>query len=358
LVALMVSRGGKMLLENSPRFARRSLAEQNLMRIVCGCVAGLALGFSVPVWQKAVIVDIWTFGMLMFTIVVCLLMRWVAAPEQRQYLCRAFLVFGMLLTGNWELMLLMPALLLVVVIGDEKIGRDLFLGTLMVLFLGWLAIKLGFLMPLANGAADPIDKWLGLIASMPVAVAALVTIALTRRAGSEWKAALRCITLFLLGLACFFYLPVASMMNPPVNWAYPRTVDGFFHCITRGQYEILHPTGNLGQFSRQLWAVAKDTGKAFGWYYVMFAFVPFCFLHQIQSDARKWMLSLTVVFLFVGPFLIAMLNPSAEKQSMDFLRPYWTAMYVVLAVWAGLGMMALAAMTPPGWGRMKSNASV
>jgi hypothetical protein len=343
LVALMVSRGGKMLLENSPGFTRRSLAEQNLMRIVCGCVAGLALGFSGPVWQKAVIVDIWTFGMLLFTTVLCLLMRWLAAPEQRRYLYRAFLVFGMLLTGNWELILLLPALLLVVAIGDRKLGRDLFLGTLTVLFLGWFAIWLGFFAPLADGTPDPIDKWLGLIAFLPAAVASLVTIALRRRAASEWKAALRCITVFLLGLACFFYLPAASMMNPPVNWAYPRTVEGFFHCITRGQYEMLHPTGNLGQFSWQLWTVAEDTGKAFGWYFLPFALLPFFLLHRAPSNARKWMFGLTAIFLYVGPFLIAMLNPSAEKQSMELHQPYWSAMYVILAVWAGLGMMMLAA---------------
>ena len=84
LVALMVSRGGKMLLENSHCFAGRNLAEQNLMRLACGCVAGLALGFSVPVWQKAVIVDIWTFGVLLFATMLCLLMRWLAAPEHKK----------------------------------------------------------------------------------------------------------------------------------------------------------------------------------------------------------------------------------------------------------------------------------
>src|SRR6267154_6719028 len=35
-VAMMVSRGGAMLLENTPSFARWSPAEQRLLRVVCG----------------------------------------------------------------------------------------------------------------------------------------------------------------------------------------------------------------------------------------------------------------------------------------------------------------------------------
>ena len=32
-------------------------------------------------------------------------------------------------------------------------------------------------------------------------------------------------------------MPFSSDQNPPINWGYPRTWEGFMHAITRGQYE-------------------------------------------------------------------------------------------------------------------------
>jgi hypothetical protein len=91
---------------------------------------------------------------------------------------------------------------------------------------------------------------------------------------------------FLLGLGIYLYLPFASMTNPPVNWAYPRTPEGFFHLISRGQYERWHPTNELGRFIGQLWIVAKDTGEGFGWPYFIFAALPFGLLRRTGGCAR------------------------------------------------------------------------
>jgi hypothetical protein len=65
LVALMVSRGGKMLLESTLRLARSNPTEQQQLRFVCGCVAGMALAFSGPVWRKAVVADFWALSVFL-----------------------------------------------------------------------------------------------------------------------------------------------------------------------------------------------------------------------------------------------------------------------------------------------------
>jgi hypothetical protein len=41
------------------------------------------------------------------------------------------------------------------------------------------------------------------------------------------------------------------MTNPPSNWGYAREVGGFFHLVTRGQFEHLYPTDSLGKFGEQ-----------------------------------------------------------------------------------------------------------
>ena len=51
--------------------------------------------------------------------------------------------------------------------------------------------------------------------------------------------------LVLLGLSFYMYMPIASEQNPPINWGYPRTWEGFMHAVTRGQYEKISPAANF-----------------------------------------------------------------------------------------------------------------
>ncbi|HWX20129.1 MAG TPA: hypothetical protein VN578_09520 [Candidatus Binatia bacterium] len=39
------------------------------------------------------------------------------------------------------------------------------------------------------------------------------------------------------------------------------------------------------------------------------------------------------------PAVVALLNPSADRASVDLIAPFFAAMYVVLAVWVGLGLL-------------------
>src|SRR6185436_14121290 len=71
-------------------------------------------------------------------------------------------------------------------------------------------------------------NWPMLWEFLVVLLVGIVLVVMTRRVGTEWKCALGCALGLLLGLAFYFYLPLASMTNPPVNWSYPRTVEGSF----------------------------------------------------------------------------------------------------------------------------------
>jgi hypothetical protein len=339
LVALMVSRGGAMLLENTSSFSCWNPAEQRLLRVVCGFVAGMALGLSEPVWRKAVIADIFSVTLLLFTILLSLVMRWTAAPEARKYLYRAFFVLGLQLTGSQEFVVMTPALVLLVVLTNTKLGRDLFL---LISVLAGLARMAGGFRLLPWFVCYTSRNLPLLFAFLPAAVSTLIIIIVTRRIGSEWKPATRCILWFFIGLAWSFFVPIASMMNPPINWGYPRTVEGFLHVMGRGQYEIASPTRDFGRFLVQLWMLAKDTSSGFGWFYFLFIPLPVFSLWRASRIARNWIFSFFMVFLCVGPLMVVTLNPSDEHQSLQLTRPYYAAMYAVLAVWTGLGLIAFA----------------
>ena len=56
------------------------------------------------------------------------------------------------------------------------------------------------------------------------------------------------LVLWVAGASFYFYMPIASMTNPPMNWGYPRTKEGFFHALTRGQYDKTNPTDSIFKF--------------------------------------------------------------------------------------------------------------
>src|SRR5262249_41790988 len=64
----------------------------------------------------------------------------------------------------------------------------------------------------------------------------------TRKRGLEWRVGLGCGACWVVGALFYFYMPLAGMTNPPMEWGYPRTVEGFFHAFTRGQYEKTNPS--------------------------------------------------------------------------------------------------------------------
>lgn len=56
----------------------------------------------------------------------------------------------------------------------------------------------------------------------------------------------------LLGLSFNLYMAFASEQNPPMNWSYARTFQGWMHSIKRGQYEKIEPDKNLARTLHQL----------------------------------------------------------------------------------------------------------
>jgi hypothetical protein len=336
LVALMVSRAGAMLLENTPAFTARKPAEQHLLRGVCGFVAGMALGLSRPVWSMAVVAETWAVSLLLYTALLCLLMRWTGRPERRRFLYAAAFVYGLLLTGNQEQFVMIPALLVVTLFNDRELGRDLSLLTSLLVVVAWALGAVGvWRWPVSEMLQGP-----GLlIALLLVGVAGLTVTVNTRRVGSAWMSLGVCAGLFLLGLGWYLYLPFASMTNPPVNWGYARTPEGFFHGITRGQFEPWHPTDEWGRFIEQFWILGKEMGKGFGWLYLVCFPLPLGLMRRTGQCARNWLLGLAAALLCVGPLLMTLLNPSADRASTDLIGPFFGPMDVVLALWTGLGLM-------------------
>ena len=78
-----------------------------------------------------------------------------------------------------------------------------------------------------------------------------------------------------LGLGAYVYLPLASETNPPMNWGYARTWEGFIHAITRAQYAKIDPTNPFSEkFFLQLGMYFTDLRRQFTLPIALLGFLP------------------------------------------------------------------------------------
>jgi hypothetical protein len=326
-------------------FVHLNARDQKWLRAVCGVVAGLVLAFSGIVWDKAVIADIWPLSLLIFASVLCLFMRWMFEPERRRFLYAGFFLFGLLLTNSQELIVALPGLIGSIMLVDRNLGRDV---ALMVLPLAtivtaWNQYAVWIVFP-------TMLNWPLLLAFVITGLAGVGLAVVTKHVGTEWKAVLLCEFLLLCGLAFYLYVPIASMMNPPMNWGYPRTLEGFWHVISRGQYERLHPAsfGAPERFAVQVWNFLWQTEKGFGCLYLVLSVLPFCFLRRMSRPGQLLMLGFLAVWIGVAPLLVAELNPPSDRAGLELTEQYFAASYCLLAVWLGLALVIVGAnMTKP-----------
>jgi hypothetical protein len=351
VIALMVSRMGSAMAARLREGQPPPRKWQNRLRLASGFAAGMSFGANGPFWSRAVIPDVWTLSILLLCLVLGLLLRWMLRPEQKRFLFAAAFVYGLALTNSQIQLSLLPAIPFLVWVGNRHLARDMFftgvaLGVVGVIgsFQGWFAF-----LGLETAAPHPLFRFLLFGGAMAFAIS-FALVLLTRRLFTEWQTLLGCTTLFLLGLSLYFYVPVASMTNPPLNWGYARTVQGFFHTIRRGQYERIHPTETLSAFAKQSRAYGTVATKQLGWPCVLLALAPFLLLRRLGARARGWLLALLAAYLCLAFLMLAVLNPSVDRQSLELNDVFFSASYVVLALWAGCGLAVVGSLllkSPP-----------
>lgn len=278
----------------------------------------------------------------MFCIVLSLLLRWSYSPSRNRYFYGAFFVYGLTLTNSQMLLAAAPAIPFLVMVGNRQLGRNMFLVGSILFLAGLAATFMGYFPSLTDPAGRVNSLFFIYVLIGLTTTAMAVGLAIKSHSlFTEWKTLLTCGALLLLGLGFYLYPAIASMTNPPVNWGYPRTVTGFFHVLSRGQYERLQATDNPAVFLEQIRMYFVVAGKEFGWPYLMAALVPFGFLHRMPRLAGGWMVGLLAVYLCLAFLLLAVLNPGGEQQSRELIKVFFSVSYVVVAVWLGWGLMVL-----------------
>ena len=345
LIALMVSCGGKLLLEGLRGFNRLPLGKDKRLRVVCGVVAGLGFGFDRWFWHETIRAATWSLSILTLCLTLVLLMRWFREPERRGFVYAASFVYGLALCNSQLLLAAAFGLQVIAMCSSAELRRDVCFANSIIFVGGLIANWTGVLPMLDRGTPGTNLLRLSflLVGAGSIGLCAWLTLQ-TRRLLTEGRLVFGAGIMFLLGLMPHLYLPLASMTNPPTNWGYPRTVEGFWHCVTRGQYERLNPTCGFHRFGEQLAMFGDCATKDLGLFYAVIALIPFCLLHRMQNRERRWMFGLLAVFMCLTVLVVIVLNPPLDRQAREMVAPWFTPAHLVLAIWSGYGLTWLGAM--------------
>ena len=158
--------------------------EEQWLRAICGYAAGMVFGLNGAFWPQAVIIAVWPLSILLLCLVLCLLQRWNFQPESRRCLYAAALVYGLLLTNSQIEFAFAPAIPFLVMIGNQKTGRDMFLVARFLFLAALGGIWTGHFPSLrGQGGQFFIFIVLGVVTSLM----GIGLVVWTRRAFSEWK---------------------------------------------------------------------------------------------------------------------------------------------------------------------------
>jgi len=270
--------------------------------------------------------------LLLITLIVAMVYIWRTNPNHRLLYLTA-LTFGLGLTNYQVLLLLLVPLVLVVLLKDLTLFRD-FLAVGVPFVIVYLLIKKGILPPLKH----PTD--ITCYAYIILALAFLVAMYFLLPNG---KAVAPTVICLVLGLSVYIFMPLASETNPPMNWGYPRTWEGFQHAITRGQYERITPTPIFSkQFIRQVGDYLRDLRGTFTLPVALIGFLPFTAWSFAWKQRRIRVLSFSVIasVLAVGLIVIEEIIAPAVRQIALLSIPY-RAIVACIMLTAAVGVIII-----------------
>jgi tetratricopeptide (TPR) repeat protein len=339
-LALIVSRGSSMIIEGIAAFKEINKLAEGAICVVSGFVAGLLMGFNGYMWSQSVIVEVYTLSVLSLMGVLGCLLRWMYAPGQKLYLYIALFLFGICLTNHMSLLVAAMGIQVAILCVQPKLGRDMFFVNT-VIFLAGLAMKQYHI--ITNFDNNPQIYFLFIVIGLLSIVGLLWLVIATNGFGSELLTVVIMALMWCLGAAFYFYMPIASMTNPPMNWGYARTVDGFKHAVERGQYESVHPTPNIKKYVQQIGIYADGGIDEFGRVYLAIGLLPFVYFRFMQKREKAWIMGLGAIYSCLAFLLLYLLNPGSDRQSLSLNKVFFTASYVIVSMGIGYGIALISA---------------
>ncbi|MEI6971059.1 MAG: DUF2723 domain-containing protein [bacterium] len=252
LIAMLICRSGRdMLAEIRKKSGATDTTTDNLICWAGSISASLLFAFSMAMWTQSNIVEVYSLNALVVAVILLLGYAWMHMPSNK-FLYGIALAFGLGM-GDWypSILLVAFAIVVLIMIRDIELFRDFCAVGMVLVGMIVLNIILTGMSGEALPDGSPVHPWAsGLLwingpYHFPFWAYLLVNLAVIGLGAvflPRGKTVAICFILAELGMLIYLYMPLASdLNNPPMNWAYPRTWEGFIHAITRGQYEKIAP---------------------------------------------------------------------------------------------------------------------
>jgi len=184
-----------------------------------------------PIWSHGVV------GKGLYALHVCLMMAllmvtylWIRRPHWKNAFVWSVFVFCLGFSNHHMTLQIALLPLLVILLLHAELFWEYFVYSLIIaglIYLGFAYLSTDQYHALAMKAA---------IRLLYVIGAGFVLLVVIRRKLTEWRQGLLLFAAVFLGLLPYAYMPFASSTNPPMNWGYCSTSEGFFYAINRSQY--------------------------------------------------------------------------------------------------------------------------
>ncbi len=319
----------------------------------------VALACSVSMWSQAVIAEVYGLHVLVVMFYIWVLYRWVREPAWTNGLAWSafFFALGM---SNHHLMIALAPLPVVVML---LVRRDLLAEGLLYLCVSAALVYLGF-----GSISGESATWHSSVRFVWCVGAALVLWVIIRRRLTYWRMGLWVLLAVIMGLLPYSYMPLASETNPPMNWGFTSTKEGFFYSVNRSQYsgklsdqllktvgramgaapqELLDPPApppgspptasfgeTLGKFSQLYWRkiVANFTPLS-----ILALVASVAFLGGLPRLGRTWIQVTALGFLLAGFLQPAFDQAGADEAAWLLYMPYLGFSHAFFVLLAGLG---------------------
>jgi tetratricopeptide (TPR) repeat protein len=392
VLTLLMTRSIMMLLRSVTWAKDLEDSMKHWMALTIGSAVALLFGFNRGVWLWACVPEMRVLNVFMFIITACTFFAWMMRPQRHGFLYATILMYALGIANHQTIVVMAApfmagalALGLLSVWGQRQWQTAVVMPALSAFWELVVAALLGL------AASAYVDAWLQTnpnsevlsqkvnmfilfgppiaataLIFMPAALAVLLLVWMGNEGWLSRKNALICTAAFLIGCSFYFYMSVASSTNPPMNWGYAYTKQGFLHTFTRGQYERLNIASPLskaffiqiGLFVRALLQqfsppLGSEYDYLLGLPIVVFAILSLWVLAVCWKDfnhrARAWLIFVWVAFLITSLGLLTIINPGVDKQNQEINIKFFAPAHGFFAMMIGYGLALTAAWVLARW---------
>jgi len=385
---IIMTRSLRLLFHSLPWSDQIEERLQHWMAIFIGSSCALLFGFNRGVWLWACVSEMRVLNVFSFILISCVFFAWMMQPHRRGFLYAMLLIFGLSLSNHQTIAVMAVPF----AVGIFAVGLDEFLAARrkapttpnqLRLFMktqsnffelataGFFSLLVGLIIwawlttPDTTSMLTSTTFWQG-IACGALGIAGVIIAQTT-----DWwntRRALICALFFMAGVSVYIYMPLAAATNPPMNWGYAATKEGFVHAVTRGQYQKIEVASFFSyEFFIKIKLFVQALVNQYSFPESVFSHFPaalrplletlnilalpllglvspiamLLLWTRVKPRGRSWMVFVWVAFLISSLGLLTIINPKLDRQDQEINIKFFAPAHGFYAMLIGYGIAVL-----------------